>query len=119
MMKYIIGRVLAVILGIILGFFGVFNSVFADGMLSERLIVVGVILLIYAFLGFLLGFFLPKGSWTWGLFGGVPGALFLLLYMLREFSFYYLIYIILLLTVSCLAAYGGSLVKTHRDNCAT
>lgn len=37
-MKYIIGIILTVLTGIIIGFYGVFVSVFADGIINERLI---------------------------------------------------------------------------------
>jgi len=115
-MKYIIGRVLAIIVGILVGFFGVFNSVFSDAGLHERLISIGVIFIIYAVFGCLLGYLLPRSSWIWGLFLGVPGALFLFLYLLSEFNLYYMLYIVLLIVVACLAAYGGSRLQSRKNN---
>jgi len=110
-MKYNIIKLLAILIGIIIGFFGVINSVFSDGALAERLITISIILAIYAILSALLGFLLPAYSWAWGLLLCIPGVLFLFLYMFTEFNPYYLIYIITLISVSCLGAYGGNKIK--------
>lgn len=115
-MKNIIGILLAIFTGITLGFFGVFASVFADGGISERLIVIGIVLLIYAVLGALWGAALPIYSWQWGLFLGLPGVFLLAIFMLREFNPYYFIYIILIITVSCLSAYGGNVIKSRKKS---
>jgi hypothetical protein len=57
--KHAIGINLAFLAGSLIGFFGVFVSVFADGGLTERLITIGVILLIYSVLSGVWGFLLP------------------------------------------------------------
>jgi hypothetical protein len=95
--KHIIGINLALLTGGLIGFFGVFASVFSDGALKERLTAIAVILLIYYFISEIWGYLLPDYSWKWGLFIGVPGVLFLGFYMLRGFNAYYLIYMVLII----------------------
>ena len=113
--KNIFGLLLALVAGSLLGFFGVFVSVFADGGLEERLLTIAVILLIYSFLSLLWGLLLPRYSWLWGLCLGFPGALILALYMLKEFNPYYFIYIILIIGLSSLCAYYGSKLRKRKS----
>jgi hypothetical protein len=110
-MKNIIGIVLSIVFGIFFGFFGTLNSVFSDGELKERLVFIGVLLLIYGVLGLVWGFLIPKFTWKWGLFLGGPGALILLLFMIFEFNAYFLIYIALILAFACGGAWGGSALR--------
>ena len=105
-MKNIIIVILVILLGGLIGFFGVLVSVFADSSLTEQLITIGVILLIYGVLGGLYSLLLPKYSWQWGLLLSFPGILLLGLYMLSEFNPYYFIYMILILSFSCFSAYS-------------
>ncbi len=114
-MKYLIGTVVSLAAGIILGFFGVFNSVFSDGGFAERMMTIAVILIIYVILGASLGFFLPKYSWLWGLLLCIPGILMLILYLRSEFNPAYPVYMILLLALSCLGSYGGGKIKSRRN----
>jgi len=114
--KHIIGIILALLAGGLIGFFGVFVSVFADGALKERLITIAVILLIYYFISEIWGYLLPDYSWKWGLFIGVPGVLFLGFYMLREFNAYYLLYMALIISTACSGAWGGSSFRNRRKN---
>lgn len=106
-MKNYMGVGVAIVLGVLIGFFGVFNSVFSDGPQSERLIAITVILVIYGVLSGLWGFALPRYSWQWGLFLGLPGVIFLALYLRSEFNLYYLIYMALIIVFACLGGYGG------------
>src|SRR5512133_308984 len=110
-MKNIIGIVLSILTGIFLGFFGALNSVFSDGELKERLVFIGVLLVIYGILGLVWGFLIPKFTWKWGLFLGGPGALILLLFTLLEFNPYFLIYMVLILILTCGGAWGGSALR--------
>ncbi|MEN6350976.1 MAG: hypothetical protein ABFD08_16470 [Syntrophomonas sp.] len=112
-MKQISGW-LALVIGVLLGFFGVFVSVFSDGSVSERLITIVIILVIYAVLSAVWGFWKPKYSWLWGLILGMPGVLFLGFYMIKEFNAYYLIYVILIIILSCVSAYGGSALRNRK-----
>ena len=110
-MKNIIGFVLSIVTGIFLGFFGAFNSVFSDGELKERLVFIGVILVIYGILGLVWGFLIPKYTWKWGLFIGGPGVLILFLFTLSEFNPYFIIYLVLILLLACGGAWGGSSLR--------
>ncbi|HRY12645.1 MAG TPA: hypothetical protein P5309_03635 [Syntrophomonadaceae bacterium] len=114
-MKNIIGIILAIAIGIFIGFFGVVNSVFSDGPMDERLVFIGIILVVYAGLGAVWGFLLPERGWKWGLYLGVPGAVGLLLFMLSEFTLfgYFLLYAAALLAVACLGAWGGARLRTR------
>lgn len=114
-MKDIIGIILAIAFGFFIGFFGVVNSVFSDGPMDERLVFIGIILVVYAGLGVIWGFVLPARGWKWGLYLGVPGAVGLLLFMLSEFTLfgYFVLYIIALLAAACLGSWGGSRLRTR------
>lgn len=114
-MKLKLLMVTAVLVGALLGFFGVLVSVFADGGVLERLITIGIILLIYAALGGLWGFFLPGIWWHGALALSLPGVLLLALYMLGEFNPYYLVYMVLILALAGLGAYGGKALSTGRQ----
>ncbi len=112
-MKNIIGILLAIVFGFFFGFFGALNSVFSDGELKERLVFIGVLLVIYGVLGLVWGFLIPKFTWKWGLFLGGPGALILLLFTLLEFNPYFLVYAALILVLACGGAWGGSVLRTR------
>ena len=115
-MKDIIGIIVAIALGIFIGFFGVVNSVFSDGPMDERLVFIGIILVVYAGLGAIWGFMLPERGWKWGLYLGGPGALGLLLFMLSEFTLfgYFVLYMVALLAAACLGGWGGSRLRSSR-----
>lgn len=97
-MKKTAGMVIAVLWGLLLGFFGVFSSVFTDGGLAERLIMIAVILLIYSVSAGILAFFSSFSTWKWSLVISAPGMLILILYSFSEPSLlvYFLIYIVLI-----------------------
>lgn len=111
MIKNVISIVLSIVTGTFLGFFGVFNSVFSDGELNERLVLIAVLLVIYGILGLVWGFLIPKFTWKWGLFLGGPGVLILLLFAIIEFNPYFLIYMALIILLACGGAWGGSSVR--------
>ena len=113
-MKFNTGILLSIRAGILIGFFGVIVSVFADGPLVERLVTIVVILLIYYVLGGGWGLVLPGYSWKWGLLLGAPGVLFLGVFMIREFNAYYFIYMVLIVTMACFGAWAGSAVRNRR-----
>lgn len=110
-MKNIVSIIFAVAIGGVIGFFGVLVSVFADSGLFERIVTMSIILLVYSILSAVWGFLIPGFSWKWGLFLGTPGVLLLMLYFIREHNSYFLIYIILILGLSCLSAKWGSYIK--------
>lgn len=107
-MKYIIGIILTVLTGIIIGFYGALLSVFADGIINERLIVISVILLVYFAISSIFGFFLNRYSWKWGLYIGTPAVILLGIYSRTEFNIYYFLYMLLILLFSCFGSWVGS-----------
>jgi len=109
-----LAMVTAVVAGVLLGFFGVFNSVFSDGGTLERLITIAIVLIIYAGLGALWGFFAPEQPWRWVLALALPGVIFLAVYMLREYNPFYIAYIVLILCFSSLGVYGGHALRRQR-----
>lgn len=105
--------ILSLVIGGLLGFFGVFASVFADGPLTERLVTVAFILAIYWGLGMIWGFITPQLSWRWGLFIGAPGGLILLLYTFGEpgIRLFSALYLAMIFVISCLGGYQGAAFK--------
>ena len=106
--------VLSLVVGALLGFFGVLVSVFADGGQTERLITISIILAIYAVLGAIWGFFSPEYSWRWGLLLGAPGLILLVLYTIGEPNPYHFVYAALLIALPCLTAYVAATVAKRR-----
>jgi len=96
-MRNTIGILVALVLGGIIGFFRVFLSVFADGAMGERLATVGIIILIYLVLGAVSGLLWPDLKWIIGLMLGLPGAILLLYYMVKEFNILYIPYFLAIL----------------------
>jgi hypothetical protein len=112
-MKNTIGIILSILAGCFIGLFGVLVSVFADSGLTEQLITISIILLIYAVLGGVWGLLLPNYSWRWGLLIGAPGVLFLGVYMLREYKHYYWVYMTLIICFACFSAWGSSSIRNR------
>ncbi|HCP15235.1 MAG TPA: hypothetical protein DIT32_05635 [Peptococcaceae bacterium] len=113
-MKNILGIVLAILFGCLIGYFGVFVTVFADGGLQERLITIGIVLLVYCFLGFVWGFTLPDHAWKWGLLLGLPGVFFLAVYLQREYEPLYFLYMALILCCTGFSAAAGKAVRKRK-----
>lgn len=113
-MKNAISALLVIVVGSIIGFYGVLVSVFSDSTLSKRLVTILIILLIFIILSLLLGFFNPVFSWRWGLFLASPGAILLSLYFIREPELYIIVYIVVILGVSSLSSRFGSYLKERR-----
>ncbi len=65
-MKKAAAMLSTLVLGCATGFFGVFLSVFSYGAAKERIVTVGVILLIYIALGVVLGLIWPTLKWLKG-----------------------------------------------------
>jgi hypothetical protein len=121
-MKTAVGMVLGIFFGILMGLFGVLNSVFSDGSPDESLVLfIGVILVIYTIFGALWGFLLPEQGWKWGLVLAGPGAavvlLMLVMYLMATTAGgaggpvlfgSLLVYVVLLLATACLGAWAGS-----------
>jgi hypothetical protein len=77
--KRIVLRVLAVVVGVLWGFFVAFNVVFSDVfVLGEMVVAVAVVLGAYAIPGAILGLFEPEYGWRWALWLAPPGVLLVL-----------------------------------------
>lgn len=113
-MKYKIAVILAIIAGALIGLLGVIVSVFADGALAERMITIGIILVIYFVLCGVLGLIMPNYSWEWGMMTGGPGVFFLIIYMLKELNVFYMLYMVLILLFACVGGWCGSWLGRHR-----
>lgn len=114
-MKQILGMILAIMSGCFVGFFGVFVSVFADGGFQERMITIGFILLIYAVLGCAWSLVLPEKIWRWILALSLPGMVFLLVYLQKEFNPLYLVYMILIFGCTAIGAFIGRRIRKRRS----
>ena len=106
---------LAVILGSIIGLYGVIVSVFADGPLDERIISISTIILVYIVVSFFFGYLFPELGWRLGILFGFPGALFLAFYTVNETNPLYFLYILMIILVACLFTGVGSNMKTRKD----
>lgn len=103
------------ILGLLLGIFGVFLSVFSDGSGYERIVTVLVVLIIYGILGIAIGIWKPLKTLIYLLFLSLPGVLVLLYYMYNEgFKIFYVPYIILIITFSYLGLNTGQYLKNRK-----
>jgi len=114
-MKKIIGYILALVIGLLPGFFIVFNSVFTDssGSLWERVLTFILVIFSYGILGLIFGFIGRETSWKWGLWLSAPAVVILVLYSFKEPGtiLLNLLYIVLTLASACLASSLGARTK--------
>lgn len=113
-MKYKIGIVSVLVLGALIGFFGVLLSVFGDASAAERNQFIVLILLVYFVLGGIIGYLLPAYDWKWGLIFGAPGALVLIPFLLESLHPLMLGYFILVLAIPSVGALFGSRLAGRR-----
>jgi hypothetical protein len=105
---------LALLAGLLAGFFLVFNSVFSDVIdTGERLFSFILIILVYGALGVVLGYL--AASWPVGLVLAAPAVLFVAWYTLREPGNppLHLAYIVVTATSACLSSYLGERIATR------
>lgn len=103
-----ISYIVVFIIGTLLGFFGLFNSVFSDGSMYERAVTILVILITYAISGIVIGFIKPIKSMLYLPWLTVTGLVLLLFYMYKEFNVLQLVYFILILVISYFGLKTGS-----------
>ena len=113
-MKKLVFTVLILLLGLLLGFFGVLNSVFSDAVSSERVITIVVVLLIYFILVGISALLLSESWRIQAFLLAAPGVIFLLFYMIKEYNSYYLIYMLLIPALSYLGAKAGLTIKNNK-----
>jgi hypothetical protein len=112
--KRIVGRVVALLVGVAIGFFGAFNIVFSDaGSRAEFVQAVGMLAAVYFAVCFAAGVIGPKTGWEWGLWIGAPGAVLLVVYAFMERAM--LLNDVIVGTVSlsaaCVGAALGALIR--------
>lgn len=113
--KNAIPHVVTTILGVLLGIFGVFVSVFSDGSTYERIIVIMIILIIYGILGIIIGIWKPIKTFVFLPGLSLPGVLILLFYMYNDgFKAIYVPYIILIVTFSYFGLKTGRSFKKKK-----
>ena len=85
-MKSLITSIIGFIIGIVPGFFIVFNSVFSDsnGSIFERLFTFLLVIISYAILGLAFGFVGRKKPWEWSTSISLPAIIILALYSFQE-----------------------------------
>jgi len=105
---------LALIAGVLAGFFIVFNSVFSDvGSAGERIFSFVLVVIVYAVLGLIFGYL--AGSWNVSLPLAIPAVLLVLWYTFREPGTLLLdfAYIVVTLATACLGSYGGAMLRAR------
>jgi hypothetical protein len=110
---------LALALGMLAGFFVVFNAVFTDGgALGERLMTYGIVIVVYGLLGFFFSLASPVRMKLWiGLLSG-PAILILILYTLKEHQAFllHLSYFLLAPAMTWAGAMLGSGLKNKKTS---
>ena len=105
--KKLISIIVTLVIGIVLGFFGVMVSVFSDGGTYERIITILIILIIYGVLSLIIGFIRPVKPWGHMLALSLPGVVMLIFYTIKEFNILYIVYIVLIIWFSAFGAEEG------------
>lgn len=113
--KKTIGIIVTIIIGILLGFFGVFASVFSDGSTYERIITILIILIIYGVLSVIAGFLKPVKTWIYMLSLSLPGVAMLIFYSIKEFNILYIAYMVLILLITFFGTKSGKSLKKKKN----
>lgn len=113
-MKRILVFLSAFIVGILPGFFIVFNSVFTDsnGSIWERIVTFMLVIVVFSVLGFFFGRLSKEKSIMLGIMLSLPSMILLMLYLIKVPSLwgFILIYLVLTIGTSCF----GSTLGAHR-----
>jgi hypothetical protein len=105
--KGIAGKLVALLVGLGVGFFGALNIVFSDsGSRAEFLQAVAVLAGVYFALGFAAGVMGPKTGWLWGVLIAGPGVVFVAVYAVMERAM--LINVAIVAAASLVAACAGA-----------
>lgn len=104
----------ALIIGLLLGIFGVFMSIFTDGTMYERIVTILVVLIIYGVAGIILGIWKPEKALLSMPWLSLPGVIVLLFYMYREFNILYIVYMLLILAVVYFGLKTGKSFKRNK-----
>ena len=113
--KKMISIIVTIVIGIVLGFFGVMVSVFSDGSTYERIITILIILIIYGVLSLIIGFIRPVKPWGHMLSLSLPGVIMLGFYSIKEFNALYIVYIALILLMTYFGTKSGKSMKRKKN----
>lgn len=112
--KKLISIIVTLVIGIVLGFFGVMVSVFSDGGTYERIITILIILIIYGVLSLIIGFIRPVKPWGHMLALSLPGVVMLIFYTIKEFNILYIVYIVLIILFTFSGTKSGKSLKRKK-----
>ncbi|MDD4089810.1 MAG: hypothetical protein PHP29_08995 [Tissierellia bacterium] len=112
--KKLISIIVTLVIGIVLGFFGVMVSVFSDGGTYERIITILIILIIYGVLSLIIGFIRPVKPWGHMLALSLPGVVMLIFYTIKEFNILYIVYIVLIILFTFFGTKSGKSLKRKK-----
>lgn len=111
-LKKVLIHLFAFIIGVLPGFFIVFNSIFADsnGSIWERLLTFILVIAIYGVIGFVFGRLSRNSTISLGVALSLPSIILLILYLFKEPQLVGLILLYLIFTIgtSCLGSVLGS-----------
>lgn len=107
--------IVTIVIGIVLGLFGVMVSVFSDGSTYERIITILIILIIYGVLSLIIGFIKPVKPWAHMLSLSLPGVILLIFYTIKEFNILYIVYIVLILLITYFGTRSGKSFKKKKN----
>lgn len=113
--KKISSYLVTLIAGLLLGFFGVFVSVFSDGSDYERMITILVVLIVYGVLGIIIGIWKPLKTFIYLPYLCLPGVFLLIFYMYKEFNVLYIVFLILILAISYFGLKTGRSFKKPKN----
>jgi hypothetical protein len=108
---------LALALGLLAGFFVVFNSVFSDGGdVGERLMTYGIVIVVYGSFGFLFSLARPAKTKLWVALLSAPAILILILYTFSEPQaiMLHLSYLLLTPAAAHAGAAAGSAIRNKK-----
>ena len=110
-----VGIIVTIIIGIIMGFFGVMVSVFSDGSTYERIITIFIILIIYGVISLIAGFLKPVKTWISMLSLSLPGIIMLIFYTIKDFNILYIVYMALILLITYFGTKSGKSLKIKKN----
>lgn len=102
MLKSILLSIVALICGALISIYGVFLSVFADGGINERLILIAIILIVLFVFSTVFAYTQPRNAWLNAAFLGGGGIIILLLDLQNVYYFLYSFMIILVCSAGVL-----------------
>ena len=109
-----IGIIVTIIIGIVMGIFGVIVSVFSDGSTYERIITI-LIILIYGVISLITGFIKPIKTWIYMLSLSLPGVIMLTFYTVKEFNILYIVYMALIFLITFYGTKSGKSLKRKKN----